>query len=684
MKRTALLLFATALVCAAGEHRRLLPQPRHVAYGPGRLALKGLAIALPSGAAAEDRFAAAELARALAAASGETVPVREEASRGRVISIKRTGPVAALPEKNEAPGPDGRESYRIRVTPRGGEIAAPSSAGLFYAAQTLRQMLEGRGADAALPEAEIHDWPAMAYRGFMMDLGHGSILREDEIRSQLDFLARFKANQYYFYSEAAIELKGYSIVNPKARYSQDAIRRIIAYARERHIDVVPCVELFAHLHDLFRVERYAGLGAVEHGRDLNPLNPQTPVLLKDWIGQLTALFPSPWFHAGLDEPFELDALGAAATGGVPTSGLLRKQLETVAGLVASQGKRLLFWADHVNMFEKDPELARALPANVVPVPWFYDARSDYSRWVTPFAKAGRPPVVAPGITCWNEVSPDYTTTFVNNAGFIAAGRKHGAIGVINTGWTDDAQTIYRQALPGMAFGAAASWQDEPLDAAAFFDVYAQQMYSGDVARDVAAALAALSDSRNALANAVGGDTMHRFWEDALEPKRLEKAAAHRADLRQGRLRAEDAMESLMRAVEAAPTDHTLPSLQLAAGMLDYLGMKYLYAIEIADYFRRAGPKPSEKELWLCLHLETGSQSHGRIMDLMDSITSLKADYEQAWNQEWTSYRLGSALGRWDAEYEYWRGLRERIEEYVQRYKEGDTVPPLESFRRRQN
>ena len=143
------------------------------------------------------------------------------------------------------------------------------------------------------------------------------------------------------------------------------------------------------------------------------------------------------------------------------------------------------------------------------------------------------------------------------------------------------------------------------------------------------------------------------------------------------------MESLMRASEAAPADYTLSSLQLAAGMLDYLGMKHLYAADIADYFRRAGPKPGSKEIWLYLELETSFQDHGHIADLMDTITSLKEDYEQAWKQEWTRYRLGSALGRWDAEYEYWRSLQARIRDATQRHKEGDAFPPLESLRPKQ-
>lgn len=683
MRRTIFVAFVSVTALVAAGHRPLLPAPQSVSYGTGQLPLAGVEIGFASSPGAEDRFAAKELSTALAEASGSAVRVRDGACAGRCIVLKRMGPVAALALKDERPGPDSRESYRISIRPDGAQVSANSSAGLFYAVQTLRQMVEGRAAQAVLPQAEVHDWPSMAYRGFMMDLSHGSIMREDEILRQLDFLARFKANQYYFYSEAAIELKGYPLLNPKGRYAQAEIKRIIDYARDRHIDVVPCVELYGHLHDLFRIERYADMAALEHGGDINPTHPKTAALLKDWVGQLTALFPSPWMHVGLDEPFELEAAGSAAAGGIQPAELYRRHLEQVTNLVRAQGKRTLFWADieaGARVFNKYPELVTQLPADVVPVPWYYAAKPDYTAWVEPFGKARKPMVVAPGVTCWNEIFPDYTTTFTNIDGFIAAGRKHGAIGVINTGWTDDAQTIYRMALPGMAYGAAASWQAEPMRRSTFFNDYASQLYPGDAGRALAGALAALSKSRDLLAGAVGDGTMHRLWEDALEPGRLEKASAHQDQLRQVRLQAEDAMEALMKASEALPSDVSLPSLQLAAGMLDYLGMKHLYALDLADYFRRAGPKPDSKQMWLFLELETSFQDHSHIADLMDSITSLKDDYAQAWKQEWTMYRYGTALGRWDAEYEYWRKLQANIEEARYKYKTGDTFPTLESLR----
>jgi hypothetical protein len=297
-------------------HKSLLPRPQKIQYGAGKLELKGIKISLRPGSSPEDRFAAGELVIALKEITGEQAPIVRGETTARTIAFGRTGTVDPLPGPDDRPGPDSRESYTLRVAPAGAEIRARSSAGLYYAVQTIRQLAEESNGNWFLPEVEIQDWPSLAYRGFMMDTSHGPLPTEDEIKRQLNFLARWKANQYYLYSEASIELQGYPLVNVGARYTQAQIRRIIDYAKERHIDVVPCLELYGHLHDLFRVERYAVLSAVLHGGEINPRNPRVQELLRDWVKQLTSLFPSPWFHVGMDEPWELEKAGSQAAGGV--------------------------------------------------------------------------------------------------------------------------------------------------------------------------------------------------------------------------------------------------------------------------------------------------------------------------------------------------------------------------------
>ena len=200
----AFLLLGIADVSA--QSHALLPKPQHVVYGSGALSITGLQIQLPSNAAAEDRYAAERLSSCLASKSGQKIAVENGQASAPNIMLDRTGPVAALPEPGEKPGPDSREAYSIMITGHGGEIKAKSSAGLFYGVQTLCQLAEANG---TIPEVKVEDWPAMAYRGVLVDMSEGPLPTEEEVKRQIDFLSRWKVNQYYFYSEASIELNDY-------------------------------------------------------------------------------------------------------------------------------------------------------------------------------------------------------------------------------------------------------------------------------------------------------------------------------------------------------------------------------------------------------------------------------------------------------------------------------------------
>jgi hexosaminidase len=468
--RTLYLILCSCGSLWAAGHPTLMPLPQHVEYTMGRLPLRGLSIVLASRSSPEDAFTVKQLTEGLAR--------RGNTPGAHILRLTRTGPVDAMPHDTEPTGADSRESYHLRVSPDGADVRARSSAGLFYGVQTLLQLVEGEGKSAALPAVEIDDWPSLAYRGVMFDLSHGPLPTEDEIKREIDFLARWKGNQYYFYSELSIELKGYPLINPGGRYTQEQVRRIIAYARERHVDVVPCLEFFGHLHDLFRIERYANLAALPHGGDLNPRNPEMQRMLSDWVDQMAALFPSPWFHIGLDEPWELERAGVAAAGGVEPGALFLEHLNRMFGLVRRHGKRVLFWADVASgaaVFEKYPQLAASLPEGTVPVPWRYNDEKDYSRMLDPFQKAHVPQVIGTGIWAWDTIVPDFHVTFANIDGFLRDGRKFGTLGIVNTNWSDDAQILYRMTQPGVAYGAVAAWQDQPVDRANFFLNYCRAL-----------------------------------------------------------------------------------------------------------------------------------------------------------------------------------------------------------------
>ena len=371
--RISLLLLAALAgpLLPAGDHNPLLPRPQKVRYGTGRLRLRALTIRFGSRPTGEDRFAAAELSRVLKERTGIAVPIRENQGHGPAIVLTRTGAADPLPMPDEQPGPESREAYHLQVTPAGAAIRGRSSAAVFYGVQTLRQLVEGEGDEAFLPEVEIDDWSSLAYRGPMVDVAsEGAMTTEEEIKRQVDFLARWKANQYCFYSEASIGLAGYPLLNPEARFTKDQIRGIIGYGRERHIDVVPCLELYGHLHSLFRIEKYSELADFPHGGEFNPANPKVRALLTDWIDQFAELFPSPFVHIGFDETWQIEKAAQQQGAGATPAKLFVDQFNYVARLFQQRGKRVMAWAD---IMVKYPEIVAKLPPGIIAVPWYYEA-----------------------------------------------------------------------------------------------------------------------------------------------------------------------------------------------------------------------------------------------------------------------------------------------------------------------
>jgi hexosaminidase len=670
------LLFTQPLLWGEG-HNPLLPRPQKVQYGAGRLAVSGLKIGFASPATAEDRFTSEQLASGLASGAKVVVIVSGTLAPHGMIVLRRNGSGPDLPQPDEQPGPNSREAYTIKVTPSGAEIAANSSAGQFYGVQTLLQLVEGQGTEAAIPEVEIQDWPSLAYRGTMVDMSHGPLPREDEIKRQIDFISRWKGNQYFFYSETSIEMQGYPLVSRKARFTADQIHRIIDYARWRHVDVVPCVELYGHLHDLFRVERYADLAVIPHGQDFNALDSRAITVISDWVDQLVRLFPSPFMHIGFDEPYDLDKSSAISK--VPPGKLYLGQLTRVVNLLQQRGKRVLFWADTVNIFGKYPEIIPDLPPGIIAVPWHDFMEKDYTPWFAPWAAHHIPAFASTYIHNCLSIFPEFNYSFTMIDSLLETGRKYGITGQLINLWTDDNQDLYRMAWAGMAYGAAAAWQSVPVARGEFFSDYAGIVYPPAVAGEVAPALKELTDAETRLEKVFGEETMVRMWDDPISRDNLKQYRVHREDLHQVRLLAEQAQEHLSRAFALNGDPNSLRSLDLGARLLDYAGMKFIYAVEMAERWQQMGAHPNRNQVVSTLN-DLCCLDHFPAGDLMDGITELREDYRPAWLAEYAPYRLGTSLGKFDREFLYWYGFARWVDKLRDRFRDGDTLPPLESYR----
>ena len=123
------------------------------------------------------------------------------------------------------------------------------------------------------------------------------------------------------------------------------------------------------------------------------------------------------------------------------------------------------------------------------------------------------------------------------------------------------------------------------------------MYSPTVAPEVTAALKDLTESELDLQKVLGDETMLTMWTDPFSPPVLKRTTEHLADLRETRLKAEDAEEHLDEALSRGGDPVTLESLRFGSKLLDYAGERFQTAPELEAMWKRLGPRRPKDEQW---------------------------------------------------------------------------------------
>ena len=203
----------------------------------------------------------------------------------------------------------GEEAYEIKVRRRGIVIRSADEAGRFYALVTLGQ-LERSG---ELHIGIIKDSPRYHWRGFMLDEArhfHG----KEKVKQIMDIMAEYKLNRFHWHlcdnQGWRIEIKAYPELTqiggvgnysdekaPPRFYTQDDIREIVAYASDRHIEVVPEIDMPGHAGAAVRSLPVIRGSSIT----FNPASEETYKVLGTVIRELSALFPGRYFHIGGDE-----------------------------------------------------------------------------------------------------------------------------------------------------------------------------------------------------------------------------------------------------------------------------------------------------------------------------------------------------------------------------------------------
>jgi len=326
-------------VCMAaeqsGESVSIIPQPVSIEFDDGYFQ-----IGSKTRVVAEDEAAAeaAKLIDALAPAMGFRLKLINATGRQRRCITM---------ELEKGPFKLGGEGYTLRVSPRRVLIRARRPAGLFYGIQTLLLLLpeqvfnktKAEGVEWKVPCVKIVDYPRFGWRGLLVDPARHFIPMQDLMR-YIDIMALHKYNslQIHLTDDTGwrIEIKRYPKLTqtgawmdfttmrggdesvkaaskrPGGFYSQDDIRQIVKYAAERHIKILPEIEMPAHTGAAIISYTEIGLYPEKLGalpaekrwnaneRVLAP-RPKTVEFMQNVLAEVMELFPNRYIHIGGDE-----------------------------------------------------------------------------------------------------------------------------------------------------------------------------------------------------------------------------------------------------------------------------------------------------------------------------------------------------------------------------------------------
>ena len=388
------------LICSSSPAQnntmlQLIPQPVTVQPMSGSFTLTAASSIAYDGV--ESRFAAEMFAQKINLPTGYSIMPRE----GTDGSIR----FMLFEKKNQQIGTEG---YVLEVLPGGINISANNSAGLLYGMQTLLQLLpkeiEGKivsTIDWTVPAVRIIDYPRFKWRGIMLDVSRNFFSKQD-VKSYIDQIVRYKYNIFHWHLSDdhgwRIEIKSLpklttvgawrveragafgSRTDPlpgeKATvggfYTQDDIKEIVQFARQRNVTIVPEIDLPGH--SMAAIASYPELSCKKDpGTMVNPgthfaewygngtfkmfientLNPSDENVygfIEKVFSEVAALFPGPYIHVGGDECYK--GYWAQDTGCIALMKRLNiRHVEDLQGyfmnrvekILKAKGKKMLGW-----------------------------------------------------------------------------------------------------------------------------------------------------------------------------------------------------------------------------------------------------------------------------------------------------------------------------------------------------
>ena len=321
IKKSLVLLVVLTCASLAGAQQpaptaqiNLMPVPASLTFHPGDRLPVDSSFKVATRGHSDDRLKAA-IARFMKRLEGRTVltlaPGLAVDDQMTQLIVHCDGPGKTIPSVSE------NESYRIDITDRQAVVKAPTVVGAMRGLETLLQLLSADRNGYFLPGVLIQDQPRFLWRGLLIDVArHFQTI--EVLKRNLDALAAVKMNVFHWHLTEDQGFRVESRKYPKLHqlgsdgnyYTQEQIKDVIAYARERGIRVVPEFDIPGHSTSWlvgypelgsapgpYTIERRPGIFEPA----LDPTREEVYKFLDGFLSEMAALFPDEYMHIGGDE-----------------------------------------------------------------------------------------------------------------------------------------------------------------------------------------------------------------------------------------------------------------------------------------------------------------------------------------------------------------------------------------------
>jgi len=365
-----------------------------------------------------------------------------------------------------------KEGYVLGIGDAGIVVGADSDVGLLYGTTTLRQMLLVRtvkgGPDKPLPAVRVRDWPQMAMRGVHDEFSYGQVSTMENFKDMIRFLAEFKMNTLIYYFEDTFRFKRYPTIGEgRGALTPEQVNELEAFAKPLGVEIFPVFEMLGNQGALLMLDEVRPF-AEYPGAHSFAVNDAAFEFLANCFNEMADTFDSQYFHAGLDESWDLgfgqseEVVKRLGRGPAHAAHYRR-----INDLLKARGKKMIMYGDIILNY---PEILDLIPKDIVLMDWQYEAADHYPT-VDTLGSKGFPILVLPGMSNWDRIFPEMSKAMINIRNFtLDCLRQPQPLGSITSTWGDNGSKNLRELLYyGYAYGGEVTWSPETTDVSSYTD-----------------------------------------------------------------------------------------------------------------------------------------------------------------------------------------------------------------------